>query len=176
MENSPLKYKDETDRAYGLTGMTISMMVWDGEDMLSGVNLDANPGDGLEVTPDFHFSGNPRLSARLAWQQMVKQFELNTAMLLGNAVCRARVGSGKQIPASVNALMRALVRDEGKSMCSLDDDEIGHVYDKTMRYLDQIFTYDAVVRIAHRFAADLQRHRRLSAAEVLDRLADLNRL
>lgn len=176
MDNSPLRYKDETDRAYGLTGMTISMMVWDGEEMLAGVNLDAPAGDGLEVTPDFHFAGNPRLSARLAWQQLVKQFELNTAMLLGNAACRARVGAGRQISAQANSLMRAMVRDEGKSLCSLDDDEIGHVYDKTMRYLDQIFSHDAVAGIARRFAADLQRMRRLSAAEALERLSALNRL
>lgn len=176
MDNSPLRYKDEEDRAYGLAGMTISMVVWDGEDMLVGVSLDNEPGQGLEVTPDFNFSGNPRMSARMAWQQLVKQFELSTAMLLGNAMCRAYVGAGHQLASSSASLLRALVRDEGRQVCQLDDDEITHIYDKTSRYLERLFSHSGVATMAHRFADDLRQHRRLTAAEALERLAALNGL
>ena len=68
MQNSVLKYKDENDRSMGLAGSAIALVIWDGEDKLAAINLDSLPGEGLEMTPDFGFAGNPRLSARLAWQ------------------------------------------------------------------------------------------------------------
>ena len=176
MEKSPLRYNDEADRAYGLTGMAISMVVWDGESMLSGVNLDADPGCGLEVTPEFHFAGNPRLSARLAWHQMVKQFELSTAMLLGNAMCRSYVGQSRALTSSATAMLRAVVRDEGRSVCSLDDDEIAHIYDKVSGYLDRLFTHHAVAGLANSFAGTLRERRRLSAAEAIEQLSALSGL
>lgn len=176
MDKSPLRYTDEKDRSYGLTGMTISMVVWDGEDMLSAVNIDNAPGQGLEVTPEFHFRGNPRMSARIAWHQLIKQFELDTAMLLGNAYCRSYVGGQRTLSAQVTALLRALVRDEGRSLCELDDDEISHIYDKTSLYLERLFTHSGVAAIAHDFAEALRRQRRLSAAEALERLSALNGL
>ena len=36
-----LSYKNENDRCYGATGMAIGLVVFDGEDMLAGVSLDA---------------------------------------------------------------------------------------------------------------------------------------
>ena len=73
MQNSALKYKDENDRSMGLAGSAIALVIWDGEDKLAAIDLDSLPGEGMEMTPDFSFAGNPRLSARLAWQMMLKQ-------------------------------------------------------------------------------------------------------
>lgn len=174
--SSPLKYTDETDRSYGLTGMTISMVVWDGADLLAGVSLDNEPGNGLEVTPDFDFAGNPRLSARLAWNQLLKHLELSAAMIMGNAMCRAYVGQRRTPTSAVNAALRALVRDEGREVCSLDDDEIDRIYAKTSNYLTQIYNHPGVVQLAHSFADTLRKRRRLSAAEALDCLAALQNM
>ena len=42
-----LKYRDERDKTYGLTGMAIAMVMADGEDMLMQVSLDAPAGEEI---------------------------------------------------------------------------------------------------------------------------------
>ena len=67
-----LKYTDETDRCYGATGMAIGLMVFDGEDMLASITLDGDPNEMVAMSPDFYFAGNPGVSAKTAWNQILK--------------------------------------------------------------------------------------------------------
>jgi hypothetical protein len=174
--NSPLKYTDEIDRSFGLAGMAISMIVWDGEEILSAVSLDNPMGEGLELAPEVRFAGNPHFSPRSAWQQQVKRLELSAAMIMGNAMCRAYVNRQRSVSSKVNASLKALVRDEARSVCSLDDDEIDAIYNKTYSYLERLFAHDGVAALAREFARELCDKRRLSAAETIERLHALNRL
>lgn len=176
MAKSALRYKDESDRAYGLTGMAVALVLWDGEPMLAAVSLDNDPGDGVEFTPAFGFSGNPRLTASLAWREMLRQYELSTAMVMGNAMCRSYVGASRPLTSAVSAALKALIRDEGREMCQLEDDEIDMVYNKTYRYLDRVFTHAGIAAVARDFADVLRTRRRLTAAEVFDNLSSLNNL
>jgi hypothetical protein len=177
MDNkSPLKYSDETDRSYGLAGMAISMVVWDGEEKLSSISIDNPLGEGIELAPEVRFAGNPHFSPRSAWQQQVKRLELSAAMIMGNAMCRAYVNRQRSLSSKVNASLKALVRDEARSVCSLEDDEIEAIYNKTYSYLEQLFMHEGVAEIAREFARELCAKRRLSAAETLDRLRSLSRL
>ena len=66
-----LSYNDENDRAYGATGMAIGLMIYDGEEMLYSIDLD-NEGQMMALSPDFYFAGNPGISAKSAWNQMLK--------------------------------------------------------------------------------------------------------
>ena len=176
MSKSSLRYSDETDRAYGLTGMAISLVLWDGEPMLSALSLDNDPGSGVEFTPVFGFSGNPRMTASLAWREMLKQYELSAAMIMGNAICRSYIGSARPLSSASTAALKALLRDEGREICQLEDDEIDLVYNKTYRYLDRVFTHSGVTQIARTFADELRNRRRMTAAEVFEGLAALSRL
>ena len=90
-----LKYRDNRDKTYGLTGMAIALVMADGEDMLMQVSLDAPAGEGITFTPDFYFQGNPRYSAKLAWNQMLKQLSLVTGMMIGNVMCRSYLIDGQ---------------------------------------------------------------------------------
>jgi hypothetical protein len=174
--NSPLKYNDEQDRSLGLAGMAISMIVWDGEEILSSISIDNPMGSGIELAPEVRFAGNPHFSTRTIWQQQVKRLELSAAMIMGNAMCRAYLNKGKAISSKANASLKALVRDEARSVCSLDDDEIDAIYAKTYNYLDRLFSNATVAELARSFAANLCDKRRLSAAEIIDHLHALNRL
>lgn len=176
MQNSALKYKDENDRSMGLAGSAIALVIWDGEDKLAAIDLDSLPGEGMEMTPDFSFAGNPRLSARLAWQMMVKQLELTSAMVMGNVLCRSYVGQGRQPSSSARAALRAILRDEAISACSLEDDEFDQMYSRLLDLQSQIFTHNEVATMARTLAADLLSRRRLTAAEVLDRLDRLSKI
>lgn len=176
MQNSALKYKDENDRSMGLAGSAIALVIWDGEDKLAAIDLDSLPGEGMEMTPDFNFAGNPRLSARLAWQMMLKQLELTSAMVMGNVLCRSYVGQGRQPSSSARAALRAILRDEAISACSLEDDEFDQMYSRLLDLQSQIFTHNEVATMARTLASDLLSRRRLTAAEVLDRLDRLSKI
>lgn len=177
MDNtSPLKYNDEKDRSLGLAGMAISMVVWNGEEALSSISIDNPAGRGIELAPEMRFAGNPHFSPRTIWQQQVKRLELSAAMIMGNAMCRAYVNRGRAFSSKVSASLKALVRDEARSVCSLEDDEIEAIFAKTYNYLDRLFSNEGVVDLAQKFAEELCSKRRLSAAETLDRLSVLNRL
>ena len=58
-----LSYTNEAHRAYGVAGMAISLVIFDGEDMLASVDIDRNPGEMMEMArfPDYR---NPSLSAK----------------------------------------------------------------------------------------------------------------
>ena len=53
-----LKYKDETDRAYGLSGMSVCMCMMENERFIDSVNLDSEPDKGLAFTSDFFYPHN----------------------------------------------------------------------------------------------------------------------
>lgn len=176
MSTSPLRYTDPKDRTYGVTGMAIALVLWDGEPMLAAVNIDNPAGQSMQFTPAFGFTGNPRLTASLAWRELLKQYELSAAMIMGNAMCRAYVGQSRPVTSATTAALRAIIRDEGREVCQLDDDEIDLVYNKTYRYLDRVFSHAGVASIAHRFAQTLEQRRAMSATEVFEDLTDLSRL
>lgn len=176
MQNSVLKYKDENDRSLGLAGAAIAMVIWDGEDTLVGINLDSHPGEGLEMTPDNGLNGNVRLTARLAWDMMVKQLELTSAMIMGNILCRSYIGQGRQPSSSARATLRAILRDEAITACSLEDDEFDHMYSRLLDLQSQIFAHAEVAAMARTLAEDLRTHRHLTATEVLDHLNRLGKI
>ena len=176
MNHSSLKYKDEADRSLGLAGTAIAIHVWKGQDNLIAMDLDTEPGQGLSMSPEFGFGGNPRLSARLAWQIMLKNLELTTAMVAGNVMCRSYVGNARPLSSQARATLRALVHDEGQRACQLDDDECDRLLARILDIQQQLFSHSGVAAIARRLAADFVADRRLSAAEIADRLAALGSL
>ena len=165
---NPLLYADENDRALGLTGMTIALAVYNAGDMLARVSLDDAPGTGFVMSPEFDFGGNPRMSARLVWQQLVHQFEIESAILVGNAMCRMYVGQRKRIPSRLDTMIRAMVRDHGHALCSLDDDEVAVIYEKIERTLENVFLRERIHTLAHTFADRLLSARTISGAEAID--------
>ncbi len=82
------RYIDDVDRAYGAAGMAISLVIYDGDSLLYSINLDADdPHDIMEMSPDFFFAGNPVVSAKAAWTQIVNNFSIGVSMLIANLMC-----------------------------------------------------------------------------------------
>ena len=158
MQNSALKYKDENDRSMGLAGSAIALVIWDGEDKLAAIDLDSLPGEGMEMTPDFNFAGNPRLPARLAWQPPPHPPAPPPPL------------------APPHPPPPRPLRDEAISACSLEDDEFDQMYSRLLDLQSQIFAHNEVATMARTLAADLLSRRRLTAAEVLDRLDRLSKI
>lgn len=174
MEN--LKYTDENDRCYGATGMAIGLVVYDGEDMLASVTIDGDPNEMMQLSPDFYFAGNPGVSAKTAWNQIVKNYNLGIAMLISNLLCRSLVHNRRSLSGELRDLLHTLASDEGKESCSLDQDEIDRLFDKNYNYLTRVFSHHGVQSVAHDFASQLMSRRTLSRLDVIEQLAALRML
>ena len=48
-----LKYTDDQDKCYGVTGMAVSLVVWDADDMLARIDIDSD--DNIEFVPEYYF-------------------------------------------------------------------------------------------------------------------------
>lgn len=171
-----LKYSDENDRCYGATGMAIGLMVFDGEDMLASISIDGNPNEMVEMSPDFYFAGNPGVSAKTAWNQMLKNYNVGLGMIMANLLCRNLVKDRRQLPSEMHDFLHDLAREEGHESCSLDDDEIDRIFDKNLSYLNRVFTHRGVQSVAHDFASTLLSRRTLSRLDVLEQLSALQML
>lgn len=175
MQKTVLKYKDETDRALGLAGMAVAIVVWDAEEQIAALNIDNELGKGVELTPDFHITGNPRLAATLSWRHQLKQLELSSAMLLGNVFCRSFVGGNFPLSSQMNATLRAVVHDEAVNICDLEEDEIEDLYSRVNDTCNRLFNHHTVHQLTTKLADSICKHRRLSRAEILDLLQPLVR-
>lgn len=171
-----LKYTDDNDRCYGATGMAIGLMVFDGEDMLASISLDSGHGDLVAMTPDFYFAGNPGVSAKSAWNQILKNYNIGIGMLMSNLLCRHIVKDRRELPTEVREYVHNIAREEGHDSCSLDDDEIDRLFDKNYNYLNRVFTHRGVQSVAHDFASTLLQRRTLSRLDVLELLDALRML
>lgn len=167
MKNS-LKYTGDEDRAMGLSGMAMAMYAYDGSQYITALSLDNDLGEGIELSPEFQVVSNPRMSAKIIWHTQLKNFEMVTAMLLGNAMCRSYIGRRSRLDAETSRTLKELCHARGHSQCELDADEIERLYAKTATFLERLFTHTAVQTACNTMASTLKGRRRLSTAEIMD--------
>ena len=173
MENR-LKYRDETDRSYGATGMALSLVVLDGQEMLVGLSIDGEPSEIMEMHPSFYFTGNPGFSATSAWKQLRNNFGLSVAMLIGNVMSRTMVQDRKEIDSDLRSFLTDRAMQEGIDSIALEEDEIREIFDQEYRYLFNVFNHRRLVPVVHEFAEILRERRKMSRLEILDRLRTFN--
>ena len=171
-----IKYQNEQDRCYGLTGMAVSVVVLDREEYLASIDLDADVEHMLEFTPQFFFAGNPRLSARLAWGQLLEQYRLAINILAGNVLSRCYVHRKEELSTELLKELHSILLEEGKEACSLDEDEVDTMFKREFSYMQRVFRHPGVQQIVDNFAAHLKEHRHMSVREVIEQLAPLAHL
>lgn len=169
-----LKYNDERDRSYGLTGVAISLMVLDAEDYLDNITMDAPVGSSVEFSHDFFCFNSPAFSAKSAWNERLKHFQVIAGMVIANLMCRNYVQHRRKLSSDTIKSLRNFVREEGESVCSLEKDEADEVFDRSVSYFDRLFSYARVHDIANEFAGNLVAQRTVSAQEVIERLRQLS--
>lgn len=171
-----LSYTSEDDKCYGATGMAMAVVIFDGEDMLAGIDLDAQPNEMMRFTSDFYFNGNPGFSAKNAWNQILKNFNLAMAMSIGNVLCRNVVYQQSQLRQELADMLRSMMIEEGNANCALDEDETSHLFDKNFGYLNRVFNHHGVQSVAHDFARVLKARRSMTRMDVLEQLHPLTML
>ncbi len=172
--NNTLKYIDERDKSYGIAGMAISLIACDCEDYLASVSIEKDE-ESVSMVQNFHFCGNSNLSVKNAWNDLLREFQLASCMLIGNVMCRSML-SGNILDRNSIDLIRDIIKSFGKDSLSLEDDEIESIYNKNYKYYNKLFSHPTVATIARDFATSLRMQRRMSAAEVMEELHRLNSL
>lgn len=170
------KYSDEDDKCLGIAGMAISMVVWDNEDLLSSVSLDAQSGESIEFTPQYYFAGDPKMSAKASWTQIIEHYQITMGMLIANVMCRHYTQSDKPIENKTKDTIFSLLEKEGKETCSLEKDEIERLFDKTYDYLNRVFMHHGVQTIANDLASSLKQSRKMTRSEIMEHLEALSEL
>lgn len=168
------KYKDERDKSFGIAGMAISVVALDGEDYIDSISIDTPDGHSFTFSNDFFFINNPRFSAKIAWNEMLKQFQLTSAMLLTNLICRSYVQHRRKLSHETIESLREFVRSYGDEYFSLEKDEADNIFDKSLSYFDRIFSYSQVHEIASDFADTLIDQRQMSVREMASHLRSLS--
>lgn len=168
-----LTYRNEDDKCYGTTGMAVAFVMLDGDELIDAVNLDADSDAVIEYASDFYFVGNPGLSAKSAWNTILKHFNYSMAAAIGNVMCRRYVLDRERFDDDTKRFLIDLMIEEGRDECNLDDDETRRLFDKNFVYLTRVFTHQGVQSVCHDFASTLKRRRRLSRLELLEELRAL---
>lgn len=173
MNEPTLRYSDEREKAYGIAGMTITLVACDGEELLEEIHLDADPGSCMVMSHDYGFKGNPRMSAKIVWEQTLKDLRITASMALGNLACRRYVLAHTGMTKAETDGIRKAVVEEGREYCALDEDECGSLFDGCYRYVDRIFRHAAIGGVVDAFADELTRRRSMSVSEAVELLAHL---
>lgn len=171
--HNSLSYSDERDKSYGIAGMAITLVVLDGENYLSRVDLDADAGSCIEMSHEFGFKGNPRMSAKIIWEQTLRDLRLTASMALGNVACRRYVLGHRALSAADTRSLRDALCQDASEHCGLENDETERLFDSCLAYVDRIFRTRGVSEIADAFAKELSSRRNMSGSEVSEILSQL---
>lgn len=172
-----IKYADETDKAYGLAGMAISLLAWDAEDWLDAINIDAPADSAMRMSADFYMTLAPRVGAKAVWEQASKRFRLTAAMTVANVACREMaLRHRSSLNGEIDSELRSLLADEGENLCGYDPDEVSRLYGQSLSYCLRLFTHPGVCQLADTLASRLRSDRMLDATDVFAILAPLNRM
>lgn len=168
-----LSYLNEDDKAYGLAGMAISLAALDAMDRVAEVSLD-NSGPMVTFSNQYYFSGSPSISPKATWDNLLHNYYVTSAMVISNVMARSLVRLRRDVPSDVMKKIHEEIAEEGRDVCSLEDDEIETIYDKTRSYMGRIFRNPRLHPAIEDFARTLSRRRSLSSNEIIDELRALS--
>ena len=169
-----MRYRSEEDKCYGVAGMAIGLSVFDAEDLLREVNIDADGVDCVQFVPDFYYTGSPRVPASKSWHHIYAHYQVSMGLAIANVLCRKMVlDHGVLDRKRRDELLDAAVAD-GLALCQLDRDEVEPMFDKSYSYLMRVFGNRDIQRVIYDFAAQLRQRRSLTRVEVAELLQELN--
>lgn len=168
-ERNILAYRNEDDRCYGLAGMAISLASLDAFDRVVEVSIDAK-GPMVVFSNEFFWGASQSASPKAVWQRLMNNYHLTTSLAVSNVLSRCLVRDKGADPAEMLARLKPAIRDEGREVCVLEDDEIEIFYDNTLRSMQRIFSNRRIYPLVDELARILARRRRLSGREIAEEL------
>lgn len=172
-QNITLTYSNEDDRAYGLAGMAITLAALDALDSVASISLDAD-GPMVDFAGEFYFATSPAYSPKAVWDTLLRNFYLTSTMAISNLMSRSLVRMGREIPMDLLSQLRQSIAEEGRETCSLEDDEIDQLFNRSLSYSRRLFANPRLKPAVEQFAKVISRRRDLSGMEIRDELRYLN--
>ena len=164
-----LSYLNEDDRAYGLAGMMVALATVDAIDRVANVNLDSQ-GPMVEFSHAYYFSGNPSISPKSTWDNLVSNLHITTSMVVGNILARSLVRLKADAPEETLKEVYKIVEEEGKDTCELESDEVERLYGHALSRALRVFRNPRVHPAIDEFARIISLRRTLSGREIMDEL------
>lgn len=168
-ERFQFPYQNEDDRAYGLAGMAISIASLDALDRITEIHLDSE-GPMINFSNEYYFSSSPSVSPKAVWNNLLRNFHLTTAIVVGNVMARSLVRLGSEPDEDIFRRLQGLVREEGAEICSLDEEEADILFERVVRHSRRLFHNPRLHPAVRELAGILARKRRLSVLELADEL------
>lgn len=165
-------YADDTDKSYGIAGMVISLNIADAEDALDYITLDDDRDTSFSLDSRFTLAPSAPSTAAV-WRRMVDRYRLLINLVVSNIVCRRQVYRRLALEQSLIDEMRELISEEGRTFCSLDNDEIDRLYRHILSDQTRIFSSPRIHDIVRRYSAALLQQRHLSHSEAFELLQSL---
>lgn len=162
-------YRNEDDRAYGLAGMAVSLAALDALDRVVEFSLDAD-GPMVSFSNEYYFSGSPSISPKVTWDNMIQNFYITSSMALSNIIARVMVRDRENWPGEQLERIRREMVAEGNDSCSLEEDEIDAIYERSLMRMRRIFDNPRVHPAVSELARVISQRRRLSGREITDEL------
>lgn len=168
-EKFQFAYQNEDDRAYGLAGMAISIASLDALDRITEIHLDAE-GPMIKFSNDYYFSLSPSVSPKAVWNNLLRNFHLTTAIVIGNLMARTLVRLGREADEDTIDSVRDIVREEGADICGLDREESDILFDRVMRHSRRLFYNPRLHPAVTELARVVSLKRRMSVIELAEAL------
>lgn len=175
MEPLTLQYLNEDDRAFGLAGMALAVAALNAADLISEVSIDA-PDAMVSFSHEYYFSGNPSISPKATWSNMIRNFQVTSAMAVANLFSRSLVRLHTQVPDELLNELHSTILEEGRESCALDEDEVEDIYRRVLTYNRRIFGNPRLHPSIAMFAGTISRRRTLSGREIEEELRMLQLL
>ncbi|MDE5968189.1 MAG: hypothetical protein K2G64_03695 [Muribaculaceae bacterium] len=168
-----LRYTDTDDRLYGIAGMTIGLLVYDADQYID--HLDGNSSDlrAVELTPDFFVYHNQQLSAKGVWKALLDRHKIMSAMVMGNILSRAAMGSRHAVDPQTLSQAIDLLAEQADDMLGLTPDENRRLVMQSYDYVSRAFLHPLVIDFVNHLHSALMHQPAMSRGDLFDLLAPL---
>lgn len=167
-----MEYRSEIDKCYSLAGIALALSLYDAENLLCGIELDAeNP---LNFTPEFNHEFMFASSAKQTWNAIFAHFQIRMGLAIASILSRKMILDNGQVDKTIRRRLLDAILEEGRITCQLDEDEIEPLFDRSFSYLTGVFARPSVKRTLRQMVQMLQNKRTVTSGELNDMLNQMN--
>lgn len=168
-----MKYRSDQDKCYGAAGMAIALNVLDAEEAYCGICVDAEGLDCVQLQPALLSDGAIATDAREAWKRSVHHFHIAMGLLIADRVSRKMILDHGAVDRKMRNHLLSAMEQEGKTLCSLERDEVNEVFEHYFQHMVKVFSNAAVRSAVCQLAQLLEERRTLTSSEVEELLTEL---
>lgn len=165
------KYKDDTDRSYGVAGMALAAFILDYEKYITSVSVDRQGIEAIEFSPEFYMISSESISPKATWTHILEQFQIVSSMLISNVMCRSMVRNRTELGEKQHDVMLSTLQEYADD-CQLEKDEAEELFDKHYEYLNRAYHNSRMHIAAKRIVDELKSKHTLYHSDLCELLGE----